>query len=148
MITWCITAESTIFSHFLFCSFFFLFWLQDGHRMRNCNKKKNNIKYCSVFFFCMIGKVIYITAAELLMSHPSLKSRGILGVSCPASHDPQLSSSSSSSSWVWKSEGFLRPAGGPSPLLRPPEPLEDMELEELGPPESLWGCSEGKEGRL
>lgn len=44
---------------------------------------------------------------------------------------------SSSSSPCWKapvvlrpmSAGFLRP---PSPLRRPPEPLEDMELEELG----------------
>lgn len=44
---------------------------------------------------------------------------------------------SSSSSPGWKapvvlrpiSAGFLRP---PSPLRRPPEPLEDMELEELG----------------
>ena len=30
------------------------------------------------------------------------------------------------------SAGFLRPTGPASPLRRPPEPREDMELEELG----------------
>lgn len=96
----------------------------------------------------MIGKVIYIIAAELIDDIAFPQVEGIVGVSCPGSPDPQLSSSSSSSSCVWKSNGFRRPLGGPSPLLLLPEPLEDMELEELGPPESLWGCSEGKEGRL
>lgn len=57
---------------------------------------------------------------------------------------------SRSSSPGWKapvvlrpmSAGFLRP---PSPLRRPPEPLEDMELEELG---SLGLLTVGNCGRL
>lgn len=54
----------------------------------------------------------------------------------------QLSIISGSSSPGWKAPvvlrlmsavaGFRRPPWCPSPLLRPPEPLEDMELEELG----------------
>lgn len=59
-------------------------------------------------------------------------------------------STSRSSSPGWKapvvlrpmSAGFLRP---PSPLRRPPEPLEDMELEELG---SLGLLTVGNCGRL
>lgn len=43
--------------------------------------------------------------------------------------------------------GFLRAPGPPSPLRRPPEPREDIELEELGSLSlGLWTV--GKEGRL
>lgn len=46
------------------------------------------------------------------------------------------------------SAGFLWLPEAPSPLLRPPEPRDDMEPEELGSlsPRGLWTA--GKEGRL
>lgn len=61
---------------------------------------------------------------------------------------------SNSSSWWEKapklgsprSLGFLRPPDPASPRRRPPEPREEIELEELGV--SLCPCAVGNDGRL
>lgn len=72
----------------------------------------------------------------------------------PVSEHRHTSSCSSSPGWKAPtvlrliSAAFLRLPETPSPFRRPPEPRDDMELEELGSfsPRGVW--TPGKEGRL